>query len=195
MKKTIRISEEHFARLFVLCVDNKVNLRAFSNLLMNFDGFVLSYKETDIVSLVDLFNEITGLYVSEDTSYGNYNDAYWCGSAYFYIKFHTHKPLSYVLLKLPFDELIDLYNPYHEADYSKTLGYFINCEKRTTILKTLCKENKISMPRLSKDTLININTLKRYAKDDKNLYTGSFQNILIISKYFNITPNLFLEKE
>lgn len=195
MKKKIRISEEHFARLFVLCVDNKVNLRAFSNLLINYDGFSLSYQETDVVSLVDLFNEITGLYVSEDTSFGKYNDAYWSGTTYFYIKHKTQKPLSYVLLKMPFDELIELYNPYHEADYSKTLEYFLNHEKDETILKRICKENRISLSRLSRETSININTLKRYAKQDDYLYSGSFQNILTIAKYFNITPNLFLEKE
>ena len=194
-KRLIRISEEHFARLFVLCVDYKVNLQAFSSLLMNYDKFVFCYLVTDIISLVDLFNDITGLYVKKDTSYGNYNDAYWSGVSYFYLKHKLNKPLSYVLLKLPLDKLLNLYNPYHEAPYSKVLDYFKSIENEQTILQILCKQNKISLARLSKDTGISLNTLKRYAKDDKFLYYGSFQYILKIANYFDVTPNLFLEKE
>ena len=191
--------KEIFCRLFVLAIQNKVNFLAFTKALERSefaykieDG---KYDEYFHKSLIDIFYDITNVRLNEDTSFGIYNDAYWCGVTYFYIKHKTQKPLSYVLLKMPFDELIELYNPYHEADYSKTLEYFLNHEKDETILKRICKENRTSLSRLSKETSININTLKRYAKQDEHLYSGSFQNILTIAKYFNITPNLFLEKE
>lgn len=193
--KRIKISQDHFARLFVLCTQSKTNLRAFSNLLMNYDNLILTFEETDVVSLVDLFNEITGLYIEYDTSYGDYNDAYWCGVAYFYIKKHLNKPLSYVLLKLPFDVLINLYNPYHEADFSKTLEYFKSIENTNSILKLLCQENKISLSQLSVNTGISLNTIKKFYKKDEFLYSGSFQYILKIARYFDITPNLFVKYE
>lgn len=186
----MKINKEYFSRLFVLCKLQKVNLRSFSIMLMNFDNLVIG-TDNEIVSLIDLFNKITGLYVTKDNSFGIYDDSYWCGTAYHYLLEKTRKSLSYLLLKLPLDRLIDMYGTYHEMDYSSLLERFHEIEKEKTILRLLCDSKKISIPHLSEETSIKLDTLNKYSKNDEYLYAASFQNISRIQKFFSVPFSLF----
>lgn len=193
MNKVV-LNKDAFSRLFVLCKNNKVNMLSFSLSLAKHDEMSLSEEETNLVSIVDLFNEITGLYIEEDDSFGLYNDAYWCGTVYFYLIQKSNKPLAYILWKFPFNELIDCYSTYHEMDYSSIYEVFLKKEKERAILKLLCSQNSISLNKVSKATQININSLERYSMSDEKLYSASFQTIYKLAHYFDVSMSLFSEK-
>ncbi|MFA5282954.1 MAG: hypothetical protein WC366_00270 [Bacilli bacterium] len=159
-------------------------------MLMNFDDLVIG-TDNEIVSLIDLFNKITGLYVTNDSSFGIYDDSYWCGTAYYYLLERTHKSLSYLLLKLPLDRLIGMYGTYHEMDYSSLFIRFNEIEMEKTILRLLCDSKRVSIPYLSKEISINVSTLNKYSKNDEFLYAASFQNVNLIQKYFAVPFSLF----
>ena len=165
MNKTI-LNKDFFSRLFVLAKKHKINLKSFSLLIANSDEFVLSETEENATSLAGLFNKITGLFLNNDDSFGIFNDAYWCGTVYFYLYFKTKKPLAYIIFKLPLNSLIELYGTYHEMDYSSIFELFLEKEKEQTLLRLLCRHNKITLKELSKRTGININTLKKYNRKD-----------------------------
>jgi hypothetical protein len=188
----MKINKDSFSRLFVLAKLNKVNLLSFSTMLMKYDDLMLG-KEDDVASLVGLFNDITGLYVQDDGSYGIYDDAYWCGTAYFYLFKKTGKPLPYILLKMPFDRLMEMYGVYHEMDYSSVLERFNEIEKEKTILRILCQRERISVPQLSKRLAISVGVLKKYNAEDECLYAASFQKIYRIQKFFGVPFSLFAE--
>lgn len=188
------LNQDLFSRLFVLCKNQKINLKSFSLLLMNYDGLFLSEQNDNVISLMNLFNDITGLYIQSDDSFGIYNDAYWCGTVYYYLYFKTKKPLSYLLFKLPLNELIDLYKTYHEMDYSSIYELFQTKEKENTILRSLCKQNNLTVNELSKRTNININTLQKYYRNDELLYSASFQNIYKLSQTLNVNISLFIKQ-
>lgn len=163
-------------------------------MLLRYDDIILG-KENDVVSLVDLFNEITGLYVQKDTSFGIYDDSYWCGTAYFYLYQKTNQPLPYILLKLPFDRLIDLYPVYHEMDYSTLYERYLEIEKEHTIIELLTELNKTFLSELSRALNISINTMKTYKKNDEHLYKASFDNVYKIGNYYNVPLRLFLKRD
>ena len=185
-----------FARMFVIGVQNKINLYSFSSALERSE-FVNciekdTYSELFNQPLEDIFYSITENKIEKDGSYGIYNDAYWCGYQYFELHKSLHKPFSFIFLKLPLAKMIELYLIYHEMDFSSLVEYFKQIEEETTILKTLCEEKKVTLTEVSKKTGININTLRKYYRSDVSLYKAEFQNIAKIVEYFDTTFLLFI---
>ena len=188
---------ETFSRLFVLAINNKMNLDSFTYLLEKCD--FISHIENNRYdsslnkSIDTIFYEITGFVVKEDNSYGIYNDAYWCGQNYFDLHLKTKKSFSYIFLKLPLEKMIDIYSIFHEMDFSSLVDYFYKkCEEKT-IIRLLCEKANKSLPDISKDTLIPLSTLKKYNMSDKYLYKASFQNITKLASYFDVRYSLFVE--
>ena len=193
MKKII-ISKEFFARLFVIAKQNKCNLRAFSIMLMEYDNLEFNDSFINFLAITEVFRKITGIYVTNDKSRGVYDDAYWCGLSYYYLVKKSEKPLSYILLKLPFDQMMDLYDIYHEMDVSSLYERFLQIEKEESILPLLCKQYQTSLVEVSKKTNISINTLKKYAKEDRYIHNASFQYIYKLSNFFSIPISLFAKE-
>ena len=137
---------ETFSRLFVLAVMNKMNFSAFTSMLEKSE-YVNLIEKNEYNSLFDkpinsLFYEITGFMVSQDDSYGVYNDAYWSGQNYFDLHLKTNKSFSYIFLKLPFDKMMDIYTIFHEMDFTSLVDYFNKrCEEKT-IVRLLCEKAK-----------------------------------------------------
>ena len=198
MNSSVKTYKETFARLFVLAVQNKINFSSFTYQLerSKFINIVESGFYNDYLnkSLTEIFFDITGNKISEDSSYGIFNDAYWCGYSYFELFLRTQKPFSYIFLKLPFERLMEIYSIYHEMDFSSLLTYFNEQEKKFTILRLLCKNKKVSLPELSSLTGINLATLSKYNAGDEFLYKASFQNVVIISNVLDAPINLFIEE-
>ena len=188
---------ETFSRLFVLAVRNKINFKSFTNMLSN-SSFIESIEKD---KYNDLFNKpieqllfsITGFETKEDNSYGIYNDAYWCGQNYFDLHMKTKKSFVYIFLKLPFEELMNVYSIFHEMDFTSLLEYFRKKEKEKTILRILCEEKRCSLNDISKATTLNFNVLKKYNSSDEALYKASFQNISKLISYFDVSYLLFKE--
>ena len=188
---------ETFSRLFVLAVRNKINFKSFTNMLSN-SSFIESIEKD---KYNDLFNKpieqllfsITGFETKEDNSYGIYNDAYWCGQNYFDLHMKTKKSFVYIFLKLPFEELMNVYSIFHEMDFTSLLEYFRKKEKEKTILRILCEEKRCSLNDISKATTLNLNVLKKYNSSDEALYKASFQNISKLISYFDVSYLLFKE--
>lgn len=186
-----------FSRLFVLAVRNKINFKSFTNMLSN-SSFINAIEKN---TFNDLFNKpiealllsITGFAVKEDNSYGVYNDAYWCGQNYFDLHIKTKKSFSYIFLKLPFEELMNVYSIFHEMDFTSLLDFFHKKEKDKTILRILCEEKRCSLNDLCKSTSLSLNTLRKYNSSDDNLYKASFQNVVKLIQYFDVNYLLFKE--
>ncbi len=184
--------------MFVLAVQNKMHLDAFVSSLEKSlflekleDG---RYDDYFNKSLEDLFLEVTGGRIKEDASYGIYNDAYWCGHAYFELHERLEKPFPYLFLKLPFSELMDLYPVYHEMDVSSLIDFFQEKEKKKTVLRILCEKRGCSIAKLSQATNIPITTLNKYNASDDALYKASFQNVYDIAYFFDAPTSLFALK-
>ena len=191
-----RIYKELFCRLFVIAVQNKMHLTAFTYHLER-SAFIKKleaqiYDEYFNKSLEDIFFDVTGVKILKDESYGIYNDAYWCGYIYYDLFVKTNKSFVYLFLKLPLKKLIDMYPVYHEMDFSNLYEYFKEVEQKKTILRLLCERYNSSLPKISESTGISLSTLSKYNEDDEYLYKGSFQYIFRIAEFFNVPVTLFL---
>jgi hypothetical protein len=187
-----------FARYFVIAIHNKMHPAAFTDYLID-SKYVMEIEKGNLFEISDIsveegYHSIVGNNIAKDDSFGIYNDAYWCGHCYFELFLTLHKPFSYLFLKLPLAEMLDLYKVYHEMDISQLEEYFHDREKEETILRLLCKRHRCSINKLSKATGISVNTLNKYRSSDKSLYSASFQNIYRISKYLDTPISLFVEE-
>jgi len=185
-----------FARLFVLAIQNKINFYSFTHHLERSE-FVLKIEENEYddyfnKDILTIFFDITNNHIQSDTSYGIYNDAYWCGYQYFELHKSLHKPFSFIFLKLPLAKMIELYLIYHEMDFSSLLDYFDMVNKRKTILRLLCEQKGCSLTELSVKTGVNKATLSKYNASDDSIYKGSLENIYKIAKYFDYPISLFV---
>ncbi len=188
---------ETFSRLFVIAVMSKMNFNSFTSMLSKSDFInqIEQKKYNNIFNkpLNTLFFEITGFKVGIDNSFGIYNDAYWSGQNYFDLHTKTNKSFAYIFLKLPFKQMMNIYTIFHEMDFSSLVEYFNKkCEEKT-ILRLLCDETNKSINDVNKATNISINTLKKYMKSDIYLYNASFQNIVKIISFFEVSHYLFVE--
>ncbi len=194
----IKTIKETFARLFVIAVQNKINFASFTFMLERSELIEKienkAYDDYFNHSIKDLFYDITNYCVDEDTSYGIYNDAYWCGFSYYELFIRLKKPFSYIFLKLSFSKMIDIYSIYHEMDISSLINYFLQIEKEKTILRVLCEQKGCSLSKLSEETGISHNTISKYNASDDALYNASFQTIIKIAKYFSAPFSLFIKE-
>ena len=193
MENNLNITADTFGKLFVLAKKNKVNLLSFSKSLMKYNINFLKFGSS-VESISKLFENITGVLPIYNDAYGIYDDAYWCAFAYSKLAEITKKPMSYIICKMPVDLLIDMYDVYHEADISLLVDRFYEISNNVSILRSLCLMNEISLPKLSKMTGINKNTLVRYNASDEALYKASFDKIYSISNFFAVDYSLFIKK-
>ncbi len=187
--------KELFARLFVLGISNKINFIAFTKAIERSE-FVKKiengqYDEYFNKSLTQIFFDITNRRIDNDTSFGVFNDAYWCGYSYFELHLKTKRSFSFIFLKLPLSKMMEAYPVYHEMDVSSLIDYFYKLDQEKTILKLLCIENKCSIPKLSSQTGISETTLSKYKASDEALSKASFQAIYKIATYFDAPISLF----
>lgn len=191
----IRKVKDLFSRLFVLAVQNKMNLTAFTKFLERSELVRKmekgQYDDYFNKSLEQIFFDITNRKIDRDESFGVYNDAYWCGYSYFELRMRTGKPFVLLFLKLPLTKMMELYSIYHEMDISSLLEFFNQLDQEKTILRLLCEERKCSIPKLSSLTGISKTTLSKYNASDVALYKGSFQTIYRIALFFDVPLALF----
>lgn len=187
---------ELFGRLFVLAIQNKINLHAFTTALERSKFIkVIEKDEFDDYlnkSIEQIFFDITQKYIDRDNSFGIYNDAYWCGYSYFELHQKTKKSFAFLFLKLPLSKMMDIYSIYHEMDFSSLLEYFYKLDQEKTILRALCEEKGCSLSRLSAETEISRATLSKYNASDEAIYKGAFQTIFTIATFFDVPLSIFL---
>lgn len=191
----IRKVKDLFSRLFVLAVQNKMNLTAFTKFLERSELVCKmekgQYDDYFNRSLEQIFFDITNRKIDRDESFGVYNDAYWCGYSYFELRMRTGRPFVFLFLKLPLTKMMELYSIYHEMDISSLLEYLNQQDQEKTILRLLCEERNCSIPRLSSLIGISKATLSKYNASDAALYKGSFQAIYRIALFFDVPVSLF----
>lgn len=192
----VRKVKELFARLFVLGIQNKINFQAFTKALEKSE-FVTKIEEGKYDdyfdhSLESIFFDITKREIDKDESFGIYNDAYWCGYSYFELHQRIKKSFAFLFLKLPLAKLLDMYDVYHEMDFSSLLNQFHKLDKEKTILRALCEEKHCSISKLSSMTEISKTTLSKYNSSDEALYKASFQSIYKIAHFFDVPLSLFV---
>lgn len=112
--------------------------------------------------------------------------------SYFRLFLHYNRSFEYLFLYWPLESFDQRYNVYHEMDFSNLRIDFDKEVKKNTLLRKLSLDREIKMTDISKLTGINEHTVVRYSRDDKYLYSASYENVYKLSTLFNVKENIFV---
>lgn len=120
--------------------------------------------------------------------------AYWCGWAL--IQYQMHSGLSYkdIHSMISFEDLMNMYNPLHEADISKFIDILDSRWKRKdSRLKRQREISKMSQSQLAKTSGVSIKTIQAYEQRLKDINEGKYITLKKISKALDCEINDILE--
>ena len=147
------------------------------------------YEDNEITLLKDI-------YALEDIDLEHLNETnslfLWVGEAYIRLFFKFHKTFFYLFLYFPLGKMMDLYNLYHEQDWTQLYRYYQELYQNTSLLKMLVKKRGLSISKLSIITGISQNTLNYYALDDRHLYEAKYIYIDALSHALDVDSKIFL---
>ena len=118
----------------------------------------------------------------------------WMAEGYFNIFLKYAKSFEYIFIYLPIDKMVDMFNVYHEMDWSHLFNYFEERIKGRRLLTALIKKNELSLNKLAVLSGVSYNTIEKYSKNDEYLYNASFINIMAINKVLNSNINTYLKE-
>ena len=93
---------------------------------------------------------------------------------------------------MPLSFLAEKYNVYHEMDYSAVIDDFKKEVSRTTLFKKICFKKGLKYTEISSLTGISVNTLEKYSRDDKFLFSTSYEKIYKLCNLFRVKENIFV---
>ena len=119
--------------------------------------------------------------------------ALFLAESYIKLFFSINRSFEYLFLYWNLDAFASKYDVYHEMDFSNLKDDFLSNVHRAPLLKQLSSRRGISLRNVARLTGISGNTINKYAKDDKYLYSCSQENGYRLSNLFNVKENLFVQ--
>lgn len=119
---------------------------------------------------------------------------FWAGMEYMNIAINENIPLRKVFLLLPLEEMLSLFSVYHEMNDFKMIEKWREIYKSRSILSILCKRKGITQKNLSIASGVDINSIKRYCKNNDNLSVASYLTIKSLLNVLGVS-DVFIKKE
>ena len=141
--------------------------------------------------LETIIKDVFGKDVYLDYSRPMVSEFVWAGEMYIAIATGCDIPLQRVIMQLPIDKMLSLFNPYHEMSEAHLKQRFMEDFAGESIFKKLLDEKDIAVRKLSVLLEIKEKTLLSYQKND-TLFNASINNVYSLADYFNVPINLFL---
>ena len=115
-----------------------------------------------------------------------YGAQYWTGWALAALQWHTGLSFAYIQMHgLPVERILQMYNPYHEADISKFLA---DAEALVTDLgdlpdlKALRKASGLTQEELSARSGVPLRTIRSYEQGTRSLASADFRTVRLLSR-------------
>ena len=144
-------------------------------------------------TLSDSIKEIYGLVqLFDDDIVAQSVYSLWISEAYLKLLFEYRKPLSFLFLYIPLEEMVRIFSPYHEMDWTHLYAEFERRVEQTSLLRAILDKENISINKLSQLTGISKNTLTTYLVDER-LRAASFDNIYRISNVLELDIDIFAD--
>ena len=118
--------------------------------------------------------------------------ALFLAESYMKLFFSLNRSFEYLFLYWSLDGFLSKYGIYHEMDFSNLKEDFLSSVRRAPLLRRLSQERGIKLRDVARLSGISQNTINKYAKDDRCLYSCSQENGYRLSRLFNVKENLFV---
>lgn len=127
---------------------------------------------------------------NKDFSVSNTSKEYWAGLALAYLQWGTNRSFSDILSQITFQEVIDLYHPYHEMDLRKLLEHvYQNYFLSETNIKKFRRLHNLTQKELAIKVGVSKRTIESYESRENDI--NKAQGIIL----FNLSRILHCEME
>ena len=118
--------------------------------------------------------------------------ALFLAESYMKLFFSLNRSFEYLFLYWGLEDFACKYGVYHEMDFSNLEDDFLSSVRKAPLLRKLSLKKGIKLRDVARLSGISENTINKYAKDDRYLYSCSQENGYRLSRLFDVKENLFV---
>ncbi len=115
-------------------------------------------------------------------SYSKISKEYWAGFVLAYLQWATSKSFEEILGKLPLEEIVNKYNPYHETSEEKFVVDMLEHYFTESNLRLFRKRNTYSQKKLSELSSVPLRTIRTYEQNPESINNGKVTYIYKLSQ-------------
>lgn len=138
-------------------------------------------------SATELLEELLGRDVAYTQIPLDRSPEYWAGWVLAYTQWYLDKPFASILNVIPFDKLISLYNPYHEAVETKTAEYIKSLYPNGSALKRIRLLRNLSQKQLADLSGVKLRSIQCYEQGDINIHNAQAETLRALAKVLDCT--------
>ena len=126
----------------------------------------------------------------------NRSPEYWTGWALAYFQWQTNLTFRHIDSLIPIEEILAMYNPYHEMDISQfcdKMKELYNSRKNETNLKKYRTAAGLSQSELAAVSGIPVRTIQQYEQQVKNINAAKAESVIALSKALECPAESLME--
>ena len=112
---------------------------------------------------------------------------YWAGWILACAQWYLNKSFADILTVMPFSSLVNMYHPYHEADEMKTIEIIESLFSKTSALKRIRQERKLTQKQLAALSGVNIRSIRSYEQGSNDLSKAQGETLMMLAKALSCT--------
>ena len=121
---------------------------------------------------------------------------YWAGWALAYYQFHSVLSFASIEKQVPINDIVAMYNPYHEMDihhFVDHMNNLIHANRQEANLKRLRLYAKLSQSELARESEIPLRTIQQYEQRQKNINKAGADYIITLARVLGCKAEDLLE--
>ena len=112
---------------------------------------------------------------------------YWAGWILANAQWYLNKSFKEIISVMPFDMLVAMYYPYHEADEMKTIEKIRNCFPSASALKIIRQKRKLTQEQLALLSGVNVRSIRSYEQGDNDITKAQGDTLQMLAKALDCT--------
>ena len=145
---------------------------------------------------LEIMEKTTGQSYATAGPIENYDrsDVYWAGWMLTHYQWYSGRTFKSILDTIPYDELIGLYGPLHEADIQKSYDVLdAHFSQTESPLKTARKHCGLTQEAPANASGVSLNTIRAYERKSKDLDKAQFDIVMRLAKALKCDVSELLE--
>ncbi|MBQ8407449.1 MAG: helix-turn-helix transcriptional regulator [Clostridia bacterium] len=118
---------------------------------------------------------------------------YWAGWVLAYAQWSLNRSFEEIISVMPFDKLVRMYYPYHEADERKTVEVIAELFPKVSALKIIRQKRKLTQEQLALLSGVNVRSIRSYEQGDNEIAKAQAETLQMLAKALDCTIEELLE--
>ena len=118
---------------------------------------------------------------------------YWAGWVLAYAQWSLNRSFAETINVMPFDKLVRMYYPYHEADERKTVEVIAELFPKVSALKLIRQKRKLTQEQLALLSGVNVRSIRSYEQGDNEIGKAQAETLQMLAKALDCTIEELLE--